>query len=154
MIPLISYNPYPKNISMTRFSLLLAVCGFVAAPTSILIADHNTSEALEARVAAVGTLNISDTAAAQSAPQGPVDGESVYNTACIACHATGVAGAPALGDSAVWAERIAQGMEVLVEHAIQGFTGSTGVMPARGGHTSLSDEAVTVAVQFMVDQSQ
>ena len=140
---------------MTRFSLLLAVCGFAAMPTSILIADHNTPEALEARVAAIGTLNISDTASAGNAPQqGPVDGESVYNTACIACHATGVAGAPALGDSAVWAERIAQGMEVLVEHAIQGFTGSTGIMPARGGHSSLSDEAVTVAVQFMVDQSQ
>ncbi|MCY3769670.1 MAG: c-type cytochrome [Gammaproteobacteria bacterium] len=139
---------------MARFSFLFTVCGFAAVCTSLLIADHNTPEALEARVVAVGTLNISDTSIAAAEPQGPVDGESVYNASCLACHAAGVAGAPVLGDSTVWAERIAQGMEVLVEHAIQGFTGSTGVMPAKGGNPSLSDEAVTVAVQFMVDQSR
>ena len=47
--------------------------------------------------------------------------------------AAGIAGAPKVGDKAAWGPRIAQGKETLYNHAIQGFTGKTGVMPAKGG---------------------
>ena len=101
------------------------------------------------------TLNVGgESNASESEDSGPVDGESVYNTTCAACHTTGVAGAPETGDIEDWSDRIEQSMEVLVEHAIQGYTGSAGVMPAKGGNPNLSDEAVTAAVQYMVDQSQ
>lgn len=145
-----------------------AILAFVSASST---ADHNTQESLEKRLAAIGTLNImteeeaaaaaaaaAEEAAAAAAEQtqvaaGPVDGESVYNTACMACHTAGIAGAPKIGDSEAWTARMAQGMEILIEHAIQGYQGEAGVMPAKGGNPALSDEEVTAAVQYMVDNS-
>lgn len=80
----------------------------------------------------------------------PMTAEQIYNTACMACHATGVAGAPKTGDVAAWAPRIAQGDDVLFEHATKGFKG----MPPRGGSSQLTDEDVTAAIDFMVGKSQ
>lgn len=81
-------------------------------------------------------------------------GPQVYNTACIACHGSGVGGAPVVGDTAAWAPRIAQGTATLNEHAVQGFTGSAGVMIAKGGRMDLSDAEVEDAVAYMVSESQ
>lgn len=83
-----------------------------------------------------------------------VKGKSVYGKTCAICHAAGVAGAPKPGDKADWAPRIAQGEATLYKHAIEGFTGSKGQMPARGGNTALSDDDVKAAVDFMVAQSR
>jgi cytochrome c5 len=82
------------------------------------------------------------------------DGKSVYESACVACHASGLAGAPRIGDAAAWAPRIAQGLATLENHAIAGFQGAAGVMPAKGGRTDLSDDAVRAAVEHMVSQSR
>ena len=130
----------------------------VLAMSATAVADHNTPEALESRTAPVGKLNvvadgsaIIESAAAQS---GGTDGNTVYNTTCVACHGAGIAGAPKTGDADVWVTRIAQGMTVLVEHAINGFQGETGVMIAKGGNTALSDDEVAAAVKYMVEQSQ
>ena len=84
----------------------------------------------------------------------PTDGKSVYESACVACHATGLAGAPRIGDLTAWAPRIAQGAATLEKHAIEGFQGAAGIMPAKGGRTDLSDEAVRAAVEHMVAQSR
>ncbi|MBU1395093.1 MAG: c-type cytochrome [Gammaproteobacteria bacterium] len=81
-------------------------------------------------------------------------GKKVYGNVCSMCHAVGAAGAPKPGDQADWAPRIAQGMDVLYQHSIEGFTGAKGMMPARGGSTTLSDDEVKAAVDFMVDQSK
>jgi cytochrome c5 len=81
-------------------------------------------------------------------------GPQVYNSACIACHGAGVGGAPKFGDAAAWAERIAKGMDTLHQHAIQGFTGSAGVMPAKGGRVDLSDQEIMDAVDYMVNESE
>ena len=70
------------------------------------------------------------------------------------CHAAGVAGAPKPGDKADWGPRIAQGKDLLYKHALEGFTGAKGMMPARGGGASLSDEDVKAAVDHMVALSQ
>lgn len=77
-------------------------------------------------------------------------GKTIYVRSCSACHGTGVAGAPKLGDTESWTPRIAQGMEVMVGHAINGFRGSSGYMPAKGGASTLTDEDVTAAVAYMV----
>jgi cytochrome c5 len=81
-------------------------------------------------------------------------GKSVYNKTCALCHGVGAAGAPKPGDKADWAPRIAQGMDVLYKHAIEGYTGAKGVMPARGGAATLPDAEVKVAVDYMVEQSK
>lgn len=81
-------------------------------------------------------------------------GKSVFGKTCAMCHAAGVAGAPKPGDKADWGPRIAQGNEVLYKHALEGFTGAKGMMPPRGGGSSLTDDEVKAAVDFMVAQSR
>jgi cytochrome c5 len=88
------------------------------------------------------------TAAAPAA--GKIEGKKVYETTCTACHGTGVAGAPKLGDKAAWAPRIKEGMDTLVADAIKG----KGAMPPKGGNTALSDAEVRAAVEYMVSQSK
>lgn len=81
-------------------------------------------------------------------------GEGVYKQTCTVCHAMGIAGAPKLTDKANWQPRIAQGKATLYLHAIKGFTGSKGVMPAKGGNTALSDDDVKAAVDYMTSQAK
>lgn len=79
-------------------------------------------------------------------------GPQVYNEACIACHGAGIAGAPTLTDSENWAPRIAQGIDVLRQHAVEGYTGSAGYMPPKGARMDLSDQEVYDAVDYMVGE--
>jgi cytochrome c5 len=55
---------------------------------------------------------------------------------------------------AAWAPRIAQGQATLEQHAIAGFQGAAGVMPAKGGRPDLSDDAVRAAIEHMVSLSR
>jgi len=87
-------------------------------------------------------------------PAAAADGKAVYDQACMACHAQGVAGAPKFGDAEAWAPRIEQGMETLYENSINGFQGETGVMPPKGGFANLSDEEVKAAVDYMVENAE
>ena len=83
-----------------------------------------------------------------------MSGPQVYNAACLACHGAGIGGAPILGDAEAWAPRIAQGIDVLKDHAVNGYTGSAGYMPAKGGRVDLSDQEVHDAVDYMVSEVQ
>ena len=93
-------------------------------------------------VSAVGMLGL--------ASQAFADGKATFQQTCFACHGTGAAGAPKAGDKAEWAPRIAKGKATLYKHAIHGFKGSKGFMPAKGGNAGLSDDAVKAAVDYMV----
>jgi cytochrome c5 len=88
-------------------------------------------------------------AAAAPAADVPANGEQAYQQICSACHAAGVGGAPKIGDHAAWDARIAQGKEILYKHAIGGYQGSKGIMPAKGG-TSWPDDLIKSAVDHMV----
>ena len=79
-------------------------------------------------------------------------GPQVFNEACIVCHGNGIGGAPMLNDRAVWAPRIAQGIETLYRNAIEGYTGSSGYMPPKGARLDLSDGEVNDAVDYMLSQ--
>jgi len=111
-------------------------------------ADPMVEAATIERIKPFGEVNIGKVpvAAASSA----VDGKGTYTSACFACHGTGAAGAPKVGDKGAWSKRIAQGTGVLNDHAINGFKG----MPAKGGNASLSDAAVKAAVKYMVKGSK
>lgn len=76
-------------------------------------------------------------------------GLNVYQQACATCHKGGLAGAPIVGDRDQWRTRLAQGMDVLVEHAVNGYQGSAGYMPPKGGQIQLTDEEVAAAVRYM-----
>ena len=88
------------------------------------------------------------------APARGGQGQRVYAASCAACHERGVSGAPKLGDKADWAPRIAQGQDVLVTHAKNGFAGKRGFMPPKGGNAALTDAEVAAAVSYMVEQSR
>lgn len=81
-------------------------------------------------------------------------GEATYKATCQVCHLAGVAGAPKYRDKVAWKDRIAQGKPTLYEHAIKGFQGKVGFMPAKGGNASLSDADVKAAVDYMVSAAQ
>lgn len=83
------------------------------------------------------------------------EGRSVWLGSCKVCHASGLAGAPKIGNRAAWQARIAQGKAMLYQHALNGFMGPAGTeMPARGGNDALSDSEVKAAVDYMVAASQ
>jgi cytochrome c5 len=80
----------------------------------------------------------------------PASPEELYQSSCFACHGAGIMGAPKLGDKAEWAPRIAQGMDTLYEHSLQGFN----AMPPKGGCAACSDEEVKSVVDYMVEQGK
>jgi cytochrome c oxidase subunit 2 len=84
-------------------------------------------------------------AAAAPAAGGAADGKKTYDTTCMACHSTGAAGAPKLGDKAAWAPRLKQGIAALHASALKG----KGAMPPKGGNAGLPDDAVKAAVDYM-----
>lgn len=105
--------------------------------------------------------NKSDTVAAASKesisePGSSVDleeGEKIFKTNCIACHGSGIAGSPKIGEKADWDKRIAKGKAVLIDHAINGFRGEEGYyMPAKGGSKDLSDQQVANVVEYMISK--
>ena len=81
-------------------------------------------------------------------------GKAVYDATCALCHGDGEEGAPRLNNEKQWAARREKGLDTLIKHAIEGFHGDSGDMPARGDNASLTDEEVANAVRFMVEASK
>ena len=99
----------------------------------------------EARIQPVAKVELAKAAAAKTDGK-PRDGATVYNAVCMACHASGAAGAPKAGDKAAWAPRIATGSAALIKSAINGKN----AMPPKGGNPDLSDAEVKAAVEHLV----
>ena len=148
---------YMANQSGAKFKEPAVPAAPAAAPaagaqTEVAAAPAAQNAATAAPVA--GTPSTPAPAAAAPAAAAPAvasadTGKTLYNSACVACHGAGIAGAPKLADKAAWAPRIQQGNAVLYEHAIKGFQGKAGVMPPKGG-ASAPDADVKAAVDFMV----
>jgi cytochrome c5 len=118
-------------------------------------AVESSSAAVESvKETASVAIKDNDTVVAAVAVSDNAEGESTYKKHCVACHSTGVAGSPKLGDQAAWGSRITQGNAVLTQHAIEGYKGETGYMPPKGGFMSLSDEEISMAVMYMVSKVQ
>jgi cytochrome c5 len=73
------------------------------------------------------------------------DGKKVFETTCVVCHGSGVAGAPKFGDKAAWAPHLAHGKAELYQSALKGKN----AMPPKGGNMTLSDDEVKAAVDYM-----
>lgn len=125
-----------------------------SAVIALCIASFVWAESVSDRVKPVGELCMSGEpcAAAAVVSGGEArDGETVYNTKCMACHATGAAGAPKLGDAADWAARSAErGIDGLYTSAISGFQG----MPAKGLCMDCSDDELKAAVDYILENSK
>lgn len=160
-----------KNFSIVVIILAVMMVIFVIAASmvgdTISYGDPDAKAAqVSERTAPVGEVRLegeampADSGAAEqevaAADDEPKSGQAVYESVCMSCHSGAIAAAPAVGDKAAWAPRLEKGIETLYKHAINGFQGegSSMAMPARGGVSSLSDEEVKAAVDYMVEQSQ
>ena len=88
-------------------------------------------------------------ALAASAAMADMTAAQIYEAACLACHTTGAAGAPKIGDAADWGARVEKGIDMLVSNAINGI----GAMPARGG-SQFDDDQIRKAVEYILDESK
>jgi len=118
-----------------------------------------TEEATAERIMPVAQLNTgapivpeTSAAAAPAAAAGGAarSGKEIYQSVCFACHGTGAAGAPKFGDSAAWGPRISQGIDTLLNHAMNGLR----AMPPRGTCGDCSDDDLKAAIEYMVDNSK
>ena len=112
-------------------------------------ASFKAPEAAEAAAPAAAPAAAAAAAAATDSKPDPAKGKVVYETSCAVCHATGVAGAPKVGDKAAWSARISQGFETLHNHSLNGIRG----MPAKGGNPSLPDADLVNAVGYMFTEA-
>jgi len=140
-------------------TLLLTIAALLAVQALAVELTEAQRAAIEERIRPVGEACLQGDASCAPSVAAVADGGSaarsgkeVYDAACMACHMTGAAGAPKLGDAAAWAERIAGGLEALYDAGINGVPG-TG-MVARGGCGGCSDEEIKAAVDYMVAQSE
>jgi len=88
--------------------------------------------------------------AVASASSGPLSGQAVYDQFCFACHASGVGGAPLLGNAEQWQPRVDKGMDALMASTLNGLN----AMPAKGTCMNCSDDELNAAVTYMLEQVQ
>lgn len=115
--------------------------------------DPRAAAVIGERIAPVGKVAVGEPPSeegqvASATPKAARSGEEIVNTVCAGCHAIGVAGAPKLGDKAVWSGLMTAGFDAVLANSINGKNG----MPPRGG-SDASDEEMRSAVEYMVKQA-
>ena len=171
------HDQHSSFIKTPQQLIVIVVLSFVVPIVGIILlvklvtsqqsADPNalSAEAISARIQPVGRVEFAgaggaapgaaqkpaaEQSAAASAKPAAADGKKVYDAACVACHAAGVANAPKLGDKAAWAPRLSAGIDGLLQSVIKG----KGAMPPKAGNPALSDAELRAGVEFMVSQSK
>jgi cytochrome c5 len=142
------------------FAIILVI---IASKLTSDVTDYKPEEIVVENIKPVGEVYIAGESEPEAAPAtasgadaaataaaGPKSGEEIYNSTCLACHGTGAAGAPKLGDAAAWAPRIAAGMDSLIANATNGLK----AMPPKGLCMTCSDAELQSAIEYLVDNSQ
>ncbi len=147
----------PKQLIVTVLAAFLVPIVVIALLVSYVVSARKTGagsegmtkQSVSERIAPVAKFELVDA----SAPRTLKSGEDVFKAVCTTCHTAGIAGAPKVGDNGAWAPRIAEGAATLYEHAIKGYQGKAGAMPAKGGNSDLDDVEVERAVVYMTNLS-
>jgi cytochrome c5 len=106
--------------------------------------------AIAERIKPVARVNVGAASTeVAAAPAAARSGKEVFGAVCTACHSTGAAGAPKVGDKAAWEPRVAQGMDALMHSAING----KGAMPPRGGNPAVTDEELKATIEYMLKET-
>jgi cytochrome c5 len=141
--------------------VLAVILFFIAGYLSGTVDEVKPTEVVLENIKPVGQVNIAGEPGSEPAPAaepaaagaegaGPKSGEQVYQANCIACHGTGAAGAPKMGDAAAWAPRIAKGIDALLASATKGLN----AMPPKGLCMACSEEELKGAIEYMTSKSQ
>ena len=125
------------------FAIILVI---IASNLTSDVTDYKPEEIVVENIKPVGEVYIAGESEPEAAPEVGADA----NSTCLACHATGAAGAPKLGDAAAWAPRIAAGMDSLIANATNGLK----AMPPKGLCMTCSDAELQSAIEYIVDNSQ
>jgi cytochrome c5 len=133
------------DMSRKILTALVAAITFSSASFAASVSQEQY-DAIAERIKPVGDVYLAGAEPVKAEPTGPRDGATVYGTFCIACHASGVSGAPKTGNAGDWAPRIAQGKDVLTNHALNGFN----AMPAKGSCMDCSDDEIIAAIEHMI----
>lgn len=138
---------------ITKVTSILSVLGLSIALASSVGAATSNDKIIErikpaGKVCIEGDDSCGGAAAAVATSGGARSGEEVYNSACVACHSIGVAGAPKFGTSE-WADRAAKGIDNLLATAISGIN----AMPAKGTCATCSDDELKAAIEYMLNSA-
>ena len=159
-----------RNFSLVVGAIAVMMVVFFVMAHIVNPSDETSTQQRAEQVAAVtepvGQVAVAgeEEAAAEEMPAdtsteasgGSADGETVFNGLCVNCHGVAALASmiPQAGDAAAWGPRIEKGIETLYKHALHGFTGDMGMMPAKGGNPALSDDEVKAAVDYIVSKVQ
>ena len=152
VILLLAYMYYRSagDAQLASIGLLSFAAVAQLAPAGAVYAGDTGRAAMQAAADAANKA-----AASQVAYGGTTDGKAIFDHLCTSCHTAGVAGAPKVGNKAMWAPRIAEGMATLFQHATNGYHGPDGnFMPPKGGNPALNEAQIKAAVTWMVDQAK
>lgn len=138
-----------SSVLLLGLALGLASCG--GEREQVELSEKN-EKATADRLAPAGEVEMADGSDAPkqaSADKEPRSGKEIYDRHCMSCHATGAAGAPKLGDTGAWEERMEKGIEEIYANSINGLRG----MPPRGLCNDCSDEEIEATVDYMIDET-
>lgn len=113
----------------------------------VVQAKDMSDDAIKERIKPVGSVHVAGAQSAAAADAGPKSGADIYNTACVACHGSGVLGAPKLHDAADWQPRMEKGYDTVWQNAINGIN----AMPAMGTCGSCSNDDIKAAIDYMIE---
>lgn len=138
-------------------TVLAIILFFIAGYLTREVSSYKEEEIILGNIEPVGKVNIDDGSAPQApaapapvASAEPLSDEQIYQNNCMACHTTGAAGAPKIGDAAAWAPRIARGMDTVMANATNGIN----AMPPKGLCMTCSDDELKSVVEYIISQSQ
>jgi len=140
-----------KNLIIGITAVFLGLSALISGSFADISGSLDEKSTIE-RIKPVGEVNVEGgPAKSELANQAtsPADvGQQHYENICKMCHESGLAGAPKFGDKKDWAPRVAEGIETLVKHALEGYK----AMPAKGGCMDCSDEDIKKTVEYMVSK--
>lgn len=138
-----------------RIKMMSALALAIGLQTATVVADEMMEKAILENIRPVGTVvtmdeSSSDTSGSGEAAAALRAGADVYGTYCMACHATGAAGAPKTGDKAAWSPRLdAKGVDGLTTSAINGLN----AMPPKGTCADCADDEIKGAIEHILGET-
>lgn len=129
--------------------LFAAALAFVVGSAGATMLPQDSSEDIAKRIAPIGQVRTGSADAANGGDSASAEarsGEAVYNQFCAACHTGGVLGSPKINNAEDWEPRLAQGMDTVLKHAIEGYN----AMPPKGTCGDCSDEEIQAAIDYMI----
>lgn len=120
---------------------------FTLSVSAASVQDDMSREAIAERIKPIGKHYVAGESSAAEESSGPRSGQQVYDKFCTACHTSGVQGAPKINNAADWEDRLAQGMDTVLKHAVEGYN----AMPPKGTCSDCSEEEIQAAIDYMVE---